>query len=413
MTGLLGALAEAWGQVRVHRVRFVLSLLGVFVAVFAMTSATAVGRMGQQMVNEAFEAAGGRSATIEVNVTAGPDGEPSPAALREQFTQLRERYQIRYSSIVEQSSVKMRLPDGLLEVSATKVEPAYGEFHRLLPKLGRWFTEADLDRLSPAVVVNQLLATKLGLETLARPVALTLAGEPAQTVTIVGVVEGDPFEDQMFLSQDPPIAAPGASGDASADGGGGGGGDTGDASVGFEAWVPPAKAQASIDIFKRDLTSACSGCQVEAQRVDAGNATSELDGLLGTGVQAAGLLLLGIGALGVLNVAILTVRERIREIGIRRAIGASSARIFSAVLLESALATSLVGAFAVLCSIALVTNLPIGSWLGEGLSLADPPPFPIEVALQGALAAVGVGLLAGLVPATIAVRSNIIEAIRF
>lgn len=78
MTGLLGALAEAWGQVRVRRVRFVLSLLGVFVAVFAMTSATAVGRMGQQMVNEAFEAAGGRSATIEVNVTAGPDGEPSP-----------------------------------------------------------------------------------------------------------------------------------------------------------------------------------------------------------------------------------------------------------------------------------------------------------------------------------------------
>ena len=46
MTGVVGALAEAWGEVRVHKIRVVLSLVGVFLAVFAMTAVTALGRCG-------------------------------------------------------------------------------------------------------------------------------------------------------------------------------------------------------------------------------------------------------------------------------------------------------------------------------------------------------------------------------
>ena len=48
MTGVLGALTEAWDEVRVHKSRVVLSLVGVFLAVFAMTTVTALGQIVAQ-----------------------------------------------------------------------------------------------------------------------------------------------------------------------------------------------------------------------------------------------------------------------------------------------------------------------------------------------------------------------------
>ena len=49
VTGLLGVVAEAWGEVRVHKSRVVLSLIGVFLAVLAMTTVTALGQMSAQV----------------------------------------------------------------------------------------------------------------------------------------------------------------------------------------------------------------------------------------------------------------------------------------------------------------------------------------------------------------------------
>ena len=45
MIGLVGSLTEAWGEVRVHKARVLLSLVGVFLAVLAMTTVTALGQI--------------------------------------------------------------------------------------------------------------------------------------------------------------------------------------------------------------------------------------------------------------------------------------------------------------------------------------------------------------------------------
>ena len=66
MTGLVGSLQEAWGEVRVHRARVVLSLVGVVLAVFAMTGITAAGTIARQVLLESSERDGGRSTTLSV-----------------------------------------------------------------------------------------------------------------------------------------------------------------------------------------------------------------------------------------------------------------------------------------------------------------------------------------------------------
>jgi putative ABC transport system permease protein len=102
----------------------------------------------------------------------------------------------------------------------------------------------------------------------------------------------------------------------------------------------------------------------------------------------------------------------VREIGIRRSYGATSARIFFGVLLESMVATFLAGVVGVVLTVAILQS----SWL-QGLlqsaGLYEPRPFPISAVLIGLAAATLVGALAGALPALKATRVQIVDAIRY
>ena len=124
----------------------------------------------------------------------------------------------------------------------------------------------------------------------------------------------------------------------------------------------------------------------------------------------AGVILL-LGALGMLTVALVTVKYRVREIGIRRSFGATSGRIFVGVMMESLVATAVAGLLGVMLAVAVVKNPWVESHLAPGLDAY--PPFPLGAALIGMGAAIVVGALAGAIPALIAIRVKVIDAIRF
>jgi len=127
-----------------------------------------------------------------------------------------------------------------------------------------------------------------------------------------------------------------------------------------------------------------------------------------TGIGGVALLL---GGLGLVNISLVTVRFRIREIGIRRSFGATSGRVFFGVLMESVVATVVAGVVGVLAAIVIIKNIPIEQVYG--VALDDTPPFPTSAALVGMACATGVGALAGLIPAIVAVRVKVIDAIRY
>jgi putative ABC transport system permease protein len=106
------------------------------------------------------------------------------------------------------------------------------------------------------------------------------------------------------------------------------------------------------------------------------------------------------------------VRHRIREIGIRRSFGATSARVFFGVLMESVVATVVAGFVGVVLAVAILKAIPVDALFG-GYGLQDVPPFPLSAALIGMAAATAVGALAGLIPAEVAVRVKVIDAIRY
>ncbi len=122
------------------------------------------------------------------------------------------------------------------------------------------------------------------------------------------------------------------------------------------------------------------------------------------------LLALLLGALGLLTISLVTVRYRIREIGIRRSFGATGGRVFFAVMMESVVATFVAGGVGVLAAVLLSRLDIVREYLLQGAQ--DTPPFPWEAVVVGLVASTVVGALAGLMPALIATRVKVIDAIR-
>jgi putative ABC transport system permease protein len=404
VTGVLGAFTEAWGEVRVHKSRVILSLVGVFLAVFAMTSVTALGQLMAQAQQEQSERWGGRSATIGVQAYDPMTGMSPP---KEQWDAavagMVERYGITGASSVSWGEGLYRLPGGTMSVQTRTVSASYGPLHRIQPVEGRWFREGDAASLSPALVVNEKFVERLGVGAL--PATVMIGGPRPVLATIIGVVR-EGYEEELIVYR--------------AEGSGGVWETAADSSQQqmmygpptLELWVPAEQVDQVIQTVQHDLGLALPDTDVMANRQDDPNLEDSI-ATLRLAIRGAGIVVLILGGLGVLNIGLVTVRQRIREIGVRRSFGASSGRIFSAVMLESICATAVAGVAAVGASIVLIRLLPMDDLLNNGIPLADQPGFPVAAAIEGMVAATAVGALAGLLPAIIAVRAKVIDAIRF
>jgi putative ABC transport system permease protein len=122
------------------------------------------------------------------------------------------------------------------------------------------------------------------------------------------------------------------------------------------------------------------------------------------------------GVIGVSNIMMVTVKERTKEIGVRRALGAKPFNIISQVMSESLVLTSLAGLIGLSLGVFLLDV--VNKLLAANPSSSDGPTFfeNPEVHIQTAVAATVVllfsGLLAGLIPAWRAMQIKAIDAIR-
>lgn len=126
-----------------------------------------------------------------------------------------------------------------------------------------------------------------------------------------------------------------------------------------------------------------------------------------------GLGTLMAGIVGVSNIMIITVKERTREIGIRKALGATPTGIVSTLLLESILVTLLAGYSGLVVAVGLVELVAYGmSFVGGSVGFFQSPQVDFGIALQSIILLVIVGALAGLMPALHAAKIAPIEAMR-
>jgi putative ABC transport system permease protein len=395
MTGLVSALVEAWQELRINKTRILLALVGVALSVAALTSVVGVGNLAREGFKASSEKNGGRSATLGLGVY-GPS-QPGPRKLEAAYQGIIQRYGITHYTNVSQAQQQFQFPHGVQLVQMQVVDPGYGVIHRLEVSQGSWFADNDEERLAPAVVVSEAFYNAAGRPNLVTDPKVKLLGTQETTAVMIGVVP-DQYPEM------PPSAyiltgAAEKAGVASVVGAGQ-----------FKLWVQDEQAEALQAAVAADLKRQFPGMQVQVQRTDYASNGDPFATVQLAVAGIAGVVLL-LGAVGMLNISMVTVRYRVREIGIRRSFGATSRRIFLGVMLESAVATAVAGAAGVMLAVAVVKHPWIESKIAPGLS--EYPAFPVEAALLGLGSAVLVGALAGAIPALVAVRVKVIDAIRF
>lgn len=99
------------------------------------------------------------------------------------------------------------------------------------------------------------------------------------------------------------------------------------------------------------------------------------------------------------------------EIGLRRALGASTTRVFAEVIVQTLLEVLLAAAIAVPLA-AIAVELFARQLVLESLPLPSSTTLPLRSALRGVIAALAVGLIAGLLPAFRAARASVVQALR-
>ncbi len=144
--------------------------------------------------------------------------------------------------------------------------------------------------------------------------------------------------------------------------------------------------------------------------------TEKINGLF-WGINAfiwfVGLGTLAAGIVGVSNIMIITVKERTREIGIRKALGATPINIVSTLLMESVLITSIAGYLGMVLGIGLLELISFGlRKFGVKTEFFLNPEVNFDVAITAIILLVVVGILAGLFPALRAARIMPVEAMR-
>jgi putative ABC transport system permease protein len=128
---------------------------------------------------------------------------------------------------------------------------------------------------------------------------------------------------------------------------------------------------------------------------------------MNTFLGAVGLVTLALGAIGIVNIMLVAVADRTREIGLRKAVGATSRSIMFQFFVEGAFLTLLSGSIGIAGAAAIMKALS-----GVDMGNFDPPKLVASTAALAVISLTVAGVAAGLYPARRAAMLEPVEALR-
>lgn len=399
--------AIAFTALRTNLMRSILTTLGVMIGVFSVILAVAVGNGAQVSVTQQIATLGSNMAIVVPQPDSG-SGPPRPndrGRLTERDGQaiLRQVSGVRAVAPQIRNSVQLVTPGRSATTQATGATPEYGNVSNVNASEGRFLTKSDVGSAARVAVIGQTVSDKLfGDES---PVGQTIRVNRVP-FTVVGLLEskgsnlGTDNDDQIVVPittlRQRLLTTPTQGPD-----------DVTLLFVGFEDEDSLLAGQKEIKRLLRDRYRVQKG-KINPFTVRTTTEIAETTGQVTQIFQAvlvaiASISLL-VGGIGIMNIMLVSVTERTREIGLRMALGARRRDIRNQFLVEAAVLCIIGGAIGLLLAVLAATIFQ---------KVADfPAPVGIDTALFSIAFSAVIGLLFGGYPAIRASRLSPIEALR-
>ncbi|MCI3150139.1 macrolide ABC transporter permease [Bacillus cereus] len=396
---LLDSMKIALSSILAHKLRSALTMLGIIIGVGSIITVVAIGQGGEAALKSQFVGSGNQTVPIhyspDINDPFGMDMPEAPKITEEDIFELKKIPEITHIVTTNSGMESLDIEDKKDMVNITGLDNEYFKVNKVKVLKGRSLQESDVDQGNNVVMISKQMEEKVFIDTNPVGKIIEIQGQPMQ---IIGVYQSDnefmgmgPSEALVPISLWPTLY---------------GKDEIQNISVQAKNVDNLEKAgEKAADVLNSRKPSDATGKYEVMNLKEIQEGISKMTGIMTMIIGGIAGISLVVGGIGVMNIMLVSVTERTREIGVRKALGATRSKILLQFLIEAVMLTLLGGLIGI--------GLGYGGAYIVSTFAKWPPLVSWEVVVGGVLFSMTLGIIFGLIPANKAAKLDPIEALRY
>ncbi|PGB55201.1 ABC transporter permease [Bacillus anthracis] len=396
---LLDSIKIALSSILAHKLRSALTMLGIIIGVGSIITVVAIGQGGEAMLKSKIAGSGNNLMPIQfkpdINDEFAIGGFEIPKLTEEDIMEVKQVKDVSHVITTNQTTEVLDVNDKKANLNVIGLDNEYFAVNKVKVVKGRTLNESDISHANNVVMISTKTEETLFKEVNPVGQIIEMKGQPMQ---IIGVYTSDNefmgFEMEEGLI--PITLWPVLYGTDEIQ------------SIAIQSKnvddLESAGKQA-VDVLNSRKPSEIPGKYELVNLKEFQEGVSKVTNIMTMIIGGIAGISLVVGGIGVMNIMLVSVTERTREIGIRKALGATRSKILLQFLIEAVMLTLLGGLIGI--------GLGYGGAYIVSTFAKWPPLVSWEVVVGGVLFSMTLGIIFGLIPANKAAKLDPIEALRY